>query len=102
VTERFHFYRRYRLRGARTILFYGLPEHALFYPELIGCSFLKRTDGGVLAEKDDAEVEVEAEDVQVKALFSRWDWMRLERVVGSTNGRKMLDVQGGESVFSFV
>lgn len=100
ITERFHFYRRYRLRGARTYLFYALPDHALFYPELIAAAFLRRTEGQLADAADDEVVEVE--DVQVKALFSKWDWMKLERIVGTANGKRMLDVQAGESNFSFV
>jgi U3 small nucleolar RNA-associated protein 25 len=34
-TERAQFYNRHRIRGARNILFYQLPEHAAFYSELL-------------------------------------------------------------------
>ena len=34
ITERFHFYRRYRIRGARQVLLYGPPVHPQFYREL--------------------------------------------------------------------
>lgn len=34
-TERAQFYNRHRVRGARTILFYQLPEHPQFYAELL-------------------------------------------------------------------
>lgn len=102
MTERFHFYRRYRLRGAQTYLFFGLPEHSAFYPELIDGSFVRRLPSGAVAAGDEDEEPTEVEDVQVKVLFSKWDWMRLERVVGTASARRMLDVQAGESVFSFV
>lgn len=34
-TERFHFYRRYRVRGIRHILFYAPPATAEFYAEML-------------------------------------------------------------------
>jgi hypothetical protein len=34
-TERAQFYNRHRIRGAREILFYQLPEHPQFYAELL-------------------------------------------------------------------
>ncbi|KAF6001425.1 hypothetical protein F1559_000865 [Cyanidiococcus yangmingshanensis] len=35
ITERFHFYRRYRLRGARSVFFYSVPQYAPFYTEIV-------------------------------------------------------------------
>ncbi len=35
VTERFHYYRRYHFRGARSIVWYGVPTCAHFYSELL-------------------------------------------------------------------
>ena len=35
VTERFHFYRRYHLRGSQYIFFYGVPQFPQFYTELV-------------------------------------------------------------------
>ncbi|KAE9403904.1 digestive organ expansion factor, partial [Gymnopus androsaceus JB14] len=34
ITERFHFYKRYKLRGIRNLVFYGPPDHPQFYSEL--------------------------------------------------------------------
>lgn len=60
---------RYRLRGVRNIIFYGPPEHAQFYAEFLGFPFL---DEGV-----------DPSDVSVKVLYSKYDMLRLERIVGS-------------------
>ena len=35
LSERAHFYFRRRIKGAREICFYSLPEHAHYYPELV-------------------------------------------------------------------
>lgn len=60
---------RYRLRGVRNIVFYGVPEHGQFYSELLTFPFL---DEGV-----------EPSDITVKLLYSKYDMMRLERIVGT-------------------
>lgn len=60
---------RYRLRGVRNIIFYGAPEHGQFYSEFLTFPFL---DEGV-----------EPSDVTVKLLYSKYDMMRIERIVGT-------------------
>lgn len=85
VTERFHFYRRYKLRGARTLVFYALPDHAQFYAEFMQTPFLPSRSGGV-----EVESEVDAEDVSSRVLVSRFDALKLERVIGSKDARQIL------------
>ncbi|KAM6494528.1 Digestive organ expansion factor [Amanita muscaria] len=34
ISERFHFYRRYKIRGIRNLIFYGPPNHPQFFTEL--------------------------------------------------------------------
>jgi len=94
VTERFHFYRRYKLRGAKTIVYYSLPEHAQFYSEFAQTPFLPSRKNG-----EEAEADVEVEEVSTRVLFSRFDALRLERVVGSVDARRML--ASGEERFVF-
>ncbi|KAF8196605.1 digestive organ expansion factor [Pholiota molesta] len=69
VSERFHFYKRYKLRGSRNVVFYGPPDHPQYFTEFLSFPFL---DEGV-----------EAADVSCRVLFSRYDRMRLERIVGT-------------------
>ncbi|KDQ09561.1 hypothetical protein BOTBODRAFT_36967 [Botryobasidium botryosum FD-172 SS1] len=71
ITERFYFFRRYRLRGVQNIFFYAPPDHAQFYTELLSFPFL--------------DSSVDPTDVTVKVLHSRYDFMKLERIVGSKN-----------------
>ncbi|ORY35751.1 hypothetical protein BCR39DRAFT_511920 [Naematelia encephala] len=94
VTERFHFYRRYRLRGAKTIVFYALPDHAQFYAEFLHTPFLPPQN------KTGEEVEVDEGEISSRVLFSRFDVLKLERVVGSADARRMLG--SGEGRFEFI
>ena len=64
---------------------YQLPEHAHFYADLVG---LLAVEGGM-----------EAEHATVTVLFSRFDALRLERVVGSVRSAKML--KAATSTFMF-
>lgn len=85
VTERFVFYRRYILRGARTIVWFGLPDHPTFYSEMLENMF----DKGDLAKKQ-AQEEIDVGDVSVMALYTQYDYLRLSRIVGSHQAQKMV------------
>ncbi|EGN99752.1 hypothetical protein SERLA73DRAFT_167642 [Serpula lacrymans var. lacrymans S7.3] len=69
ISERFHFYRRYKIRGIRNVIFYGPPDHPQFFSELLSFPFL---DDGV-----------DATDVTCRILYCKYDWFRLERILGS-------------------
>jgi U3 small nucleolar RNA-associated protein 25 len=93
VTERFHFYRRYKIRGAKTLVFYSLPDHAAFYAEHLQTPFLpsKSAEG--------TEVDVDEAEVSSRVLFSKYDMIKLERVVGSENARRMVGTDEGRFEF---
>lgn len=76
VSERFHFYKRYKIRGIRNIIFYGPPENSQFFSEFLTFPFL---DEGVLGE-----------DVSCKVLYSKLDWFRLERIVGTGGAQGLI------------
>lgn len=106
ITERFHFFRRYKIRGARTVVFYAPPEHAAFYAEYLQYPFLKRevqkgkkvsSDG----EKEMTMESLEASEVSCQTVFSKYDFLRLERIVGTEDARRMSSKEEGEK-FSFV
>ena len=71
-TERLHHFRRYDIKGAKTVVFFGLPENPRFYEEIT--RFLGRTV---------VEDQVDLSMVRVRAVYSQWDAMKLERIVGS-------------------
>ncbi|TPX73884.1 hypothetical protein CcCBS67573_g04846 [Chytriomyces confervae] len=72
MTERFHFFRRYKIRGCKHVFFYQLPEYAQFYAEL-----LNGMDVGM--------------ESRCSVVYSVYDKFRMERVVGSDRVKKMMD-----------
>ncbi|KAH9942377.1 digestive organ expansion factor [Epithele typhae] len=76
VSERFHFFRRYKLRGIRNLVFYAPPDHPQFYTEFLSYPFL-----------DD---DVDASDVTCKVLYSKYDWLRLERIAGTEGAAELI------------
>ncbi|KAE8195718.1 hypothetical protein CF328_g4348 [Tilletia controversa] len=90
ITERFHFYRRYVLRGARTLVFYGLPLHSGYYAELAGMPFAVgqgKGEGG-----DEGEGAVDPSDVSIQSVFCQYDFLRLEGVVGRKRAMGMCGI----------
>jgi U3 small nucleolar RNA-associated protein 25 len=75
-------------------VFYSLPEHAQFYSEFAQTPFLPSRKNG-----EEVSSDVEADEVTTRVLFSRFDALRLERVVGSADARRMLG--SGEERFVF-
>lgn len=80
ITERFHFYRRYKIRGIRNLIFYGPPDHAAFYTEFLSYPFL---DDGV-----------EPSDVTCRVLYSRYDWFKMERIAGTKGASQLIKGSG--------
>ncbi|KAG9159656.1 hypothetical protein Leryth_022522 [Lithospermum erythrorhizon] len=79
-SERSHFYRRYKIRGIRNLIIYSLPERKEFYPEIVN----------MLEESQSCTV-----------LYSRFDQLRLERIVGSAAARNMVASKKGLFVFEY-
>ncbi|XP_074307708.1 protein NUCLEOLAR FACTOR 1-like isoform X2 [Silene latifolia] len=69
-TERAHFYHRYKIRGVRNLIVYSLPERKEFYPEILN-------------------MLEESQNMTSTVLFSRFDQLRLERIVGSATAKRM-------------
>ncbi|TIA91539.1 hypothetical protein E3P81_02004 [Wallemia ichthyophaga] len=87
LTERFHFFRRYRIRGALTSFFYSLPDHAAFYPEIVNMGL-------------DESKGIDESDLQSIALYSNSDFLKLQRIVGSTDAALMVK-QGTDDRYSY-
>ena len=82
LTERAYFFRRFgRIRGVKRVVFYGLPEYADFYAEIV-----RWMD----------------EMGEVKVVCSRWDWWKVERIVGTERvGRICAAESEAGDVFEF-
>lgn len=70
-SERAHFYHRYKIRGIKDLIFYSLPDNAGFYAEITNMM-----EG--------------LENPSSLVLFSQFDNLKLERVVGTSRANKML------------
>ncbi|XP_050228511.1 protein NUCLEOLAR FACTOR 1 [Mercurialis annua] len=81
-TERRHFYSRYKIRGIKTLIIYSLPDRMDFYPEMVN-----------MLEEDNSN------STSCTVFFSKFDQLRLERIVGTTNARRLLT--SDKNVFLF-
>lgn len=87
VTERFHFYRRYRIRGINQIIFYDLPHYAEFYSNF--CNYLpdaKRKNTGL-------------ESFSCTVLYSKFDAQKLCAVVGKQRATHMINSEKSVHMF---
>ena len=66
------------------VFFYGLPDHAHYYPELVNLLEDTATGGGGSA------AAAAAAHATVSVLYCKWDALALARVVGAGRARKML------------
>ncbi|KAG9449276.1 hypothetical protein H6P81_009241 [Aristolochia fimbriata] len=79
-TERAYFYYRYKIRGVKNLIIYSLPERKEFYPEILNM------------------VE-ESTDMSCTVLFTPFDKLRLERIVGTPATKRMLSSNKDMFVF---
>ncbi|ETI23575.1 hypothetical protein G647_05377 [Cladophialophora carrionii CBS 160.54] len=94
-SERSHHHFRYRIKGVRKILWYGLPENPLFWAEIISLLGLGSAKDGDVGRGKGSTKGV------IRALFSKWDALKLERIVGTERVGRLINDRGGDT-FEFV
>mmetsp|Transcript_28697 Transcript_28697/g.60591 ORF Transcript_28697/g.60591 Transcript_28697/m.60591 type:complete len:620 (-) Transcript_28697:536-2395(-) len=84
-TGRAHFFLRHKIKGARHIIFFGLPEYAEFYPAVIDM-----LNDGLSNMGDDGDEDVSRAPMSCLSLFTKFDAHQLERVVGTPHTERMI------------
>lgn len=85
-TERFHFFRRLRIRGMKQLIFFSPPETAHFYSELVNML---------------EDVKKDDEMLTCMTFFTPYDVPALERIVGTHKVSDMVN-PSAKSNFVFV
>ncbi|KAF7710780.1 U3 small nucleolar RNA-associated protein 25 homolog [Silurus meridionalis] len=87
-SERFHFYKRYTIRGIQNVIFYALPTYAHFYSEVCNMLQVGGSDGAM------------SSSFTSTALYSRYDAHRLAAITGVERAASM--TQSNKSVHLFI
>ncbi|KAI9224888.1 hypothetical protein BC828DRAFT_372308 [Blastocladiella britannica] len=90
-TERAHYFHRSSVRGALHVVFYGLPDNAVAYSEVTNFLGLPRSQALAAACRAAGS---EVSEGNVTVLYSKWDALKLERVVGPSRVAKLLQGAG--------
>ena len=105
-TERNHFYNRFRIRGARHLIFYAPPQHASVYPDMLNILSTKNnsatSSSGGNSNKVSGAKETSESDPSVTVLFTKYDALRLERIVGTDRTKRMIKGKGGKTTYLFL
>ncbi|CAN7994834.1 unnamed protein product [Ixodes hexagonus] len=86
-TERFHFYRRYRFKGVKQLVWYELPSLPHFYPEL--CSLLQPS----------MQRNRQGASFSCSVLYCKQDALPLAAVLGSARAATLLHSGGDTHAF---
>ena len=92
-TGRAHYFMRHSIKGIRHLIFFGLPEHAAFYPSVV--NMLNDGMSATSTEDDDAT----RLPLSCLSLYTKFDAHQLERIVGASHTERM--IKGDKSSFLF-
>jgi len=90
-TGRAHFFLRHKIKGARHLIFFGLPEYDEFYPSVVNM-----LNEGLTSEDED---DVSRLPMSSLSLFTKFDAHQLERIVGTSHAERM--IKGDKSSYVF-
>ncbi|CAF2410958.1 unnamed protein product [Rotaria sp. Silwood2] len=96
MTERFHFYHRYRIKGIRHILFYDLPSYGHFYPEIV--QFL--TLPHVIDKKKTTRTNQTDEPSTCTTLYAKEDALKLAYILGQNAVTDLLNSEKNTHLFT--
>nr|POE75770.1 u3 small nucleolar rna-associated protein 25 [Quercus suber] len=82
-TQRAHHFFRLKIRGVKRVVMYGVPDNGIFYRELV--------EGYVGTSLNEGKVSPEESGIRV--MFSKFEGLKLERIVGSDRVKSMLGVR---------
>ena len=81
-TGRCHFFKRHAIRGARHLIFFGIPEHPDFYADMV--------NGVESGGEGGSERDVGTEPKSCLVLFTKYEAFALEGVVGTDHMKHMV------------
>lgn len=94
-TGRAHFFLRHKIKGARHLMFFGLPEYAEFYAAVVNM-----LNGGSSTMEDyDGDGDISRMPMSCLSLFTKFDAHQLARVVGTSHTERM--IKGEKSSYMF-
>eukprot|EP00978_Attheya_sp_CCMP212_P049544 scaffold678523_cov55-Attheya_sp.AAC.1 len=96
-TGRAHFFLRHNIKGARHIIFFGVPEHAEFFSGLVNLLHEGPVSLGQSHDEDNA-MDIDA-PASCLALFTKYDAHALERTVGTGNCDRMIKSEKSTYLF---
>lgn len=79
VSERFHFFRRYKIRGIKHLFFYTLPEYNEYFGDWVNMLVSEQPDMNDIGKRVSVLVE------------PRYDRLALERIVGAGKAQRLLE-----------
>jgi U3 small nucleolar RNA-associated protein 25 len=94
-TGRAHFFLRHKIKGARHVIFFGLPEYAEFYPDVVNMLNEGLSEGSI----EDGDEDATRMPMSCLSLFTKFDAHQLERIVGTSHTERM--IRGEKSSFMF-
>jgi U3 small nucleolar RNA-associated protein 25 len=107
---RAHFFRRFKIRGARHVVFYSLPEYPNFYSEMVNMLAANYDDSIGLKKKAENEDDdgygsvpqdkgLQLQEMSSLVMFTDFERMALERIVGTKKTQLMLISEKNTFVF---